>query len=368
MSTIKQFVDINHVPSEIVHLWCQNMDIKTLVGFVQEIKLKTIHGRVCHDVIAKKVSDNNYHFLRNAIQDNNIKTIKLLLDAGMDPNAEVIFDDNEDNEVFLKSSMFMNEMSPKVLQLFINAGANINATDRSVSLLASKVENNDLKSMAILIDAGADVNAIDDYGSTPLFNIMSYESAKLLIKSGANVNVTDMNNFTPLLLLMIESRRIEISNLIRIVKLLIDSGANVNVKNSFNITPLHGASFSYMNGGEKIVQMLVDKGADVNAVDRSLETPLHNTENPKSAQILIRHGANIEAVNIGGRTPLNLMLSFYVSEMTITPSYRESLYETIIVLLKHGANVNTPNRIDGKSAKNYILHNNKLKDLEVFIS
>jgi ankyrin repeat protein len=107
----------------------------------------------------------------------------------------------------------------------------------------------------MLIDAGADVNAKDDSDSTPLYVAAEFgktEIARMLIGAGVDVNMKNVIGSTPL-------HEAAHNGRVKIAHMLIDAGANVNVQDGDGETPLHLAA---NNGSVEIAKMLIDAGAD----------------------------------------------------------------------------------------------------------
>src|SRR4051794_10518384 len=136
--------------------------------------------------------------LFDAVKNNNVKEVKLLLDKGANPNA---YDDDSDNVL-------------------------INAT-----LFASA------DCMKLLLQNKANPNLKNKYGETPLMLCTSdLDKMNLLLRYGANINDTSQSGNNALMIACIAG-----SSYI-IVKWLIDNGANVKAKRWGGETALMRAS------------------------------------------------------------------------------------------------------------------------------
>jgi len=127
-------------------------------------------------------------------------------------------------------------------------------TDDYGQALLGACEQNDVKTVALLITAGADVNKADGYGRIPLYLASWHghtEIVRLLIAAGANVNKADMDGETPLY-------RASWHGHTEIVRLLIAAGANVNKAQWRGETPLYRAT---KKGHTEIVKLLIAAGA-----------------------------------------------------------------------------------------------------------
>ena len=111
--------------------------------------------------------------------------------------------------------------------------------------------------LELLLEAGADVNATDEAGATALLRAATFEEkVRLLVARGAQVRANSQLS-TPLIL---AARKPGNS---RTVRFLLDRGAEVNVTNLFGATALMAATAA---GDVETVRMLLDAGAEVNAM------------------------------------------------------------------------------------------------------
>ena len=219
--------------------------------------------------------------------------LRLLLDAGADPNAA--------NELGATPLMWCAGDAAKV-KLLLAKGAKVNVRSKlgRTPLLIAAAYDGAVESARLMIIKGADVNARDESGVTVLnqaANVNNLEVARMLLAKGANVNIADNGGFTPL--------HGAATNAYRggaLVKLLLEHGAAVNAKSDdtaevgFNgpiaighITPLMDAA---QMGGYESVQALLKAGADPNAMDVRDANALVfavtvDHPNPKVVQLLL---------------------------------------------------------------------------------
>jgi len=194
--------------------------------------------------------------------------LRLLLDAGADPNAA--------NELGATPLMWCAGDAAKV-KLLLAKGAKVNVRSKlgRTPLLIAAAYDGAVESARLMIVKGADVNARDESGVTVLnqaANVNNLEVARMLLAKGANVNIADNGGFTPL--------HGAATNAYRggaLVKLLLEHGAAVNAKSDDtsgegfhgpiavgHITPLMDAA---QMGGYESVEALLKAGADPNAMD-----------------------------------------------------------------------------------------------------
>jgi len=105
-------------------------------------------------------------------------------------NAELTVRDNEGRTVLLNALWGIEEIGGPILQLLIENGADVNATDneRQGPLHYCACFNRSVEITQLLLKNGAAVNEADASGSTPLWyavkNANNYKLVGLLIKNG----------------------------------------------------------------------------------------------------------------------------------------------------------------------------------------
>jgi ankyrin repeat protein len=208
------------------------------------------------------------HFLVRPNSDSITEKIKLLLDAGADPNAT-------------------GKHSATPLMIALEYGAN-----------SAKIK--------LLLDAKADINLGDKDGKTAVFTAVKYrrfDDLRTLLSRGGNINHQDNNGDTPI------AQEINCNEpILDFVKLLIELGADINLANKEMRTSLH-CSFIGHGRALHIVPSLIESGAKLNVKDSCGASPLALAVSEKSCPIgtieaLVKAGAAIESVDAKGRTPL----------------------------------------------------------------
>ncbi|MCU1260373.1 MAG: Ankyrin, partial [Bryobacterales bacterium] len=253
-------------PAETFYQAIRNQDLSTLRRLIKtsEVNSKDEKGAVP---------------LMYAAAYGSLDAMKLLLDAGADPNARNAFDETA---------------------LMWCAG--------------------DPEKVRLLLAHGADVKARSKQGRTPLYLAAAKdgnsEIVKLLLEKDADATVRDATQSTPL-------AAAALANDLDTARILLASGADGNAKDAVSWTPLMNAA---ANGNSDMIRMLLKRGADVNAVSAKeinppvkhgaiqlgLDTPLilaASGSSMEAVRLLLVTGAKVDAQDVRGLTPLALAIA-----------------------------------------------------------
>jgi ankyrin repeat protein len=257
-------------------------------------------SKLVHDSGPKERDTHGNSPLMYAAALGTPESMRLLLDAGADPNVANAFD--------ATPLMWCAGDSAKI-RLLLSKGAKVDARSRlgRTPLLIAAAYDGATEAARILIENGADVNARDKSGMSVLEQAVASNHIKLvrlLLAKGAKVNTADEGGFTALMAAAGNGDRNA-----ALVKLLLEHGAAVNVKSGDtfemvkngplalgHLTALQLAAGQANYGA---VEALVKAGADVNAKDVRNATPLvfavaTDHANPKIVKLLLARGAERE--------------------------------------------------------------------------
>lgn len=220
--------------------------------------------------------------------------VKLLLDKGVDPNAQSRY-----YEIAVQTVLHKGQRA--AAKLLLDNNANVNAVGRlqKTALYAASARGHEVV-VKLLLDRGADVNARGEFHITPLCaaSVGGHEAVvKLLLDKGADVGERDVFHHTALYMASAEGHK-------TVVKLLLDKGADVNVGGRRDDTPLYAAS---AGGHEAVVKLLLDKGANINKRGRLYNTALYAASAKgytAVVKLLLDRDADVNARGKHGDTPL----------------------------------------------------------------
>ena len=230
-------------------------------------------------------------------------SIKILLEAGSNPNTASTYDDGNT----CHHAAIMGGCSKKIIRKIIDHGAKVNATNKRnrTALTLACVSKNE-GAINVLLNSSADPNIADNpYCDTSLHKAVRLECSigvvQAIIDHGANVNATNTENKTALMIACINNSEGAINALLNanadptiaaeahgntclheavtrdcsidVIQAIIDHGANVNGTNKRNETALMQACVCK---NEDVINILLNAGANPNIADAIyFDTSLH---------------------------------------------------------------------------------------------
>lgn len=277
-----------------------------------------------------------------AINFNKKEIIKVLLEAGVDPNYK-LGDSDSKRSHFHYFIARTRKIDKSIFDLFLAKGADIETKDfytETPLITASQLEHSMKDNAKYLIDAGADLNAGDQFGKTPLMNAVfsqNFELIKILLQSGAKVDQVDREGSSALIAMINMGAGVDADKQKpKIMELLLAAGSDIDLRNKDGNTALHMA---VVGGRQSILDYLIQKNPDSSIQNKNKKTALDQAiinENWDAVKSLLTIEKDINVLDSYGSTKLH---SAIINEKV----------ELIKILLEAGADKETKDKW-GKSS------------------
>ena len=225
------------------------------------------------DINANNGRYNRYEWspLHCAMFNNNTEAVRILLDAGADPNIT----DSSGRTLLhhaLRTDVSINTSKGlEYASMLISAGAGLEMKDEDGrTALCRTIQYGQLKQAELLLKAGADTAALDKEGQPVLFlaeKIKFSQLCALLVKYGADINIADTEGNTYLHWYL----SLSLKNFDAALSVLRKYNIDLDRKNAGGKTALHIAA---LQGDMKNIRLLMKVGADPNIKDADGRTPL----------------------------------------------------------------------------------------------
>ena len=235
-----------------------------------KLRFAVINNKLAEaDRLIKAGANPNYResdgkpLIKFTLATNQIEMLKLLLDAGADPNRDKILSFYLGITFVSSDGSFYTRSNPEVVALLIRYGAEVNEISHNVncaypcfSPLTNAAMEGHTQIVELLLTAGANPNLQTENGWTALHEAVKFDQVDLvtqLLAFGAEPNIQDNMGTIALAL----SDNLEIFNT------LLNAGADAE---AVGITPLMISSF---RGEVERSKQLLEAGADPDALDAS---------------------------------------------------------------------------------------------------
>lgn len=256
----------------------------------------------------------------------NLASMKLLLDAGMDPNL-LEFPGSWNYPLAQAAKAGKTE----AIQMLLDAGADVEGPE-SVALtpLMRAAEGGHIEAAQTLLDAGANINTAKNVGSALNAAVRANQvgMAELLINSGAELEFTDTHGLTPLILAASGNHH-------EIVELLVKAGASIRPTTEHGSTALmHMAIY----GRNDAVRMLIEAGAEIDAENKFGNTALI---------LAVRHGHVSVVRHLVSTGVVSNRILDHKDKKGISALHRaagQGRLDLVKLLIEAGADVNLPSQ------------------------
>ena len=231
---------------------------------------------------------------------------------------------------------------------FIKQGVDVNKHEENfmgwddITPLMVAVNSGHMKIVQLLINAGANVNEGVDRGRSSALDLVfasrDSDMASLLIKHGADSNKLCGSVFTTLEKCVIESFH-DSKAYLEEIQFLLKAGADVNGRGIGGDTPLMSASC--LHNGTALVDVFISAGADVNATDGDGKSALmyacNAYDNIDQLLSLLKAGADVNIKNRKGKTALAIAKSLSDADVKYRGSSKLKHQMFIDTLIQYGA-------------------------------
>jgi ankyrin repeat protein len=252
-----------------------------------------------------------------------IAVVRILLDAGADPNAELYRSDGTPDEPLLIQAVFLNTRSAEMVRLLLSAGVNPQAKNargqNTLAVLEWYKKNMDIA--LALLDGGVsatDSSIYKTHKRTLLHWAVSVDNQALFdaaLKAGVDVNQRDGEKVSPLLIAVRRGKP-------DFVRALLKAGAPINESVAYSGMRFFDYTRTYEGrddllaeavgaGNAEVIQILIAAGVNLDTAGNNYDfsAPLHIAAKKKRhdiAKILLDAKSNPDPVDRNERTPLHL--------------------------------------------------------------
>jgi ankyrin repeat protein len=227
--------------------------------------------------------NNGWTPLHWAAYLRKVDAVRELLNAGAQVDARC-----NNGETPLTCAMRHNAHNP-CAPLLLDAGADIEATDRWGARPLHQAVQSCRESVALLLDRGADVHATCAWDTSAQFyyaGMITNDVADLILINSGGIPVSQGAIETRPTSVISPLHLAATTNTHEILAELIAAGAKIDAQDSNGLTPLH---LSAAAGSIRCTRALLDAGADVGAVDDQGRTARQLTTEKPIADLLNAH-------------------------------------------------------------------------------
>jgi ankyrin repeat protein len=282
---------------------------------------------------------NEVPILHDAVIRGDIKMVEVLGSLGADMNIPGHRGTSLLKMVLYSNYIKFDEYKCELLKIIVDAGADVNSSNETLSPLFLAIERQDKAMVETLAKLGADMNGCMFRGIKPLhlaFQLDAGDFLEYLVKSGADLNSEEEYDVEPL------AKALELNDW-EMVKCLLKCGASPGIgEHRRKMKLIHGA---IERGDTDMLSYLIQAGASLDTLDRGNGIPVDIKTLLSPETWSIAEGFGIHTVNqpmyssltkcikVGGNADMFQMLLLYGVNESYIPNVE---YGTEI--LKFGLN------------------------------
>lgn len=303
------------------------------------------------------------------IRSENLPMLQIFLQAGIDLNSRIAYDDSQSKSILSYAAM---HSSLNVVRILVEAGAAVNGSGLDMydglSPLYKAVKEANIETVIYLVKVNADPNCTSIHGPkpVPVLNLAiskgDPEMVEVLINAGSRINPQPTDNCCfPLNQIFHDSTICGLAERKSIMEILLNAGADANLKSSdlsFR-TPLEEAA---LDGDVELVRLLLAYGASltrntlryakqsgnqelVNELGGKESSPHERLDIPSTLRQAVEKG-QLQVVRslLAAGIPLELTHQCYKTEPTLLQAAAAQRNVDLVgILLEAGADVNSIN-------------------------
>lgn len=319
------------------------------------------------------------------VETGNIEMLDFLMQKGADMHHKSNF-----KETVLQKAINLNQL--EVVRFLLEKGFDKELQEEpDKPYLHMPAQQGYIEMIKLLLPYKINVNAKRDWGRTALFDTLyninnPIAVATLLLDNGADTEITDelgntvlcesVSRKNPELMKFFLKRGASIKGVagqnsplhcavayrdLETAEFLIKGGADIEILDKDGCTPLHNVIYFEKGpypGDAEMANFLLDNGANIHAKDTKYGlTLLHKAARRGSHELLntlLNRGANIEEKTFGGATPLHYTIAF-------------DRVETAELLLNRGADITAVDNY-GDTVLHYACYSEAPNILQLFLN